>query len=508
MSSEVSPDLPTRDATSLRDLMLIREAHRSTLQARPGYLGSAVGFKYSESNRRLTEGSPGGSCRFIPAILLFVDRKLGPDSGASLLATELTAQGIRCATDVVVGRPPVQANHLPDLSPESSRLRTVLREAGQGAFPGMPLSSTEGLGAVTCLVRSRQDPAVVGLLTAEHVAGRPGTVIERPLPRAARLGRTRHAIRERSASDHLGEPILSEGAFRLDAAFVQLSPGLPWEQGIDPISFAGDPPRLDLGSFDLLGEDVESVGPVRGLQRGQVVGFAYEWGIGHPRQFTDWLIVGEDGAVFAEPGDSGKLVVRSADRRPVALLWGGRPWIHSQSGHQETWCYASHLHSILEQLDLQIISPDSTTESFSPPLLPSTMSSPASLPASGLAGPDTLNLRYSGATNDVEVHYDGRLVIHSIKGENGAVRYLVSLFGGPCLIHTQRAQNVFVAAGRVVKQTALEAEPTDHKDNGRFEVPASSSCWLNAVEGFCQLLLTPVADPAFGGRDKERPILR
>lgn len=497
-----------RNAANLRDLLLIREAHRSLLQARPGYLGSAVGFKYSESHRRLTEGPPGGSCRFIPAILLFVDRKLDLDSGASLLAEELTAQGIRCATDVVVGRPPVQADALPDLSPESNRLKAMLREQGQGAFPGMPLSSTEGRGAVTCLVRSRPDPTVIGLLTAEHVAGDPGTLIERPLPRSTRLGRTQRGVRVRSAAEHLGEPHLCEGSFRLDAAFVRLSPGLPLQNEVRPISFSGDPPALDLGSFDLLGEDVESVGPVRGWQRGQVVGFAYEWGGDPSRQFTDWLIVGESGAVFAEPGDSGKLVVRSGDRRPVALLWGGRPWIHSQSGHQETWCYASQLHSILEHLDLQIICPDSTAESSTPPLLPSTMNSPASLPASGLAGPDTLNLRYSGAMNDVEVHYDGRLVIHSIKGENGAVRYLVSLFGGPCLIHTQRAQNVFVAAGRVVKQTALEAEPTDHKDNGRFEVPASSSCWLNAVEGFCQLLLTPVADPAFGGRDKERPILR
>lgn len=504
----MSQDLPARDAESLRELLLIREAHRSTLQARPGYLGSAVGFKYSESQRRLTECTRSGSCRFIPAILLFVDRKLGPDSGASLLPAELCADGLRCATDVVVGRPPVQAGDLPALSPESSQLRMRLREEGQGAFSGMPLGSTEGLGAATCLVRSRQDATVVGLLTAEHVAGRPGTVIERPLPRAARLGRTLKGIRERSAVDHLGEPLLTEGAFRLDAAVVRLFPGLPWEGGPRLIPFAGEPPKLDLGSFDLLGQDVESVGPIRGLQRGQVVGFAYEWGVGLPRQFTDWLIVGEDGTVFAEPGDSGKLVVRSADRRPVALLWGGRPWIHSQSGHQETWCYASHLHSILEHLELQIICPESTDEQFPPPLLPSIMNSPASLPTSGLAGPDTLNLRYSGAMNDVEVHYDGRLVIHSIKGDNGAVRYLISLFGGPCLIHTQRAQNVFVAAGRVVKQTALESEPTDHKDNARFELPASSSCWLNAVEGFCQLLLTPVADPGFGGRDKERPILR
>jgi hypothetical protein len=369
MPRTVRPDLPTRDAESLRDLLLIREAHRPTLQARPGYLGSAVGFKYSESRRQLTEAPAGGSRRFIPAILLFVDRKLGPDSGSSWLPPELMAQGIRCATDVVVGRPPVQPSRLPDLSPESNHLRTVLREQGRGAFPGMPLSSTEGQGAATCLVRSRHDSSLVGLLTAEHVAGRPGTVLERSLPRSTRVGRTRTGIREHPAADHLGEPLLSEGTFRLDAAFVELFPELPRNPGINPISFTGDPPPLNLGSFDLLGEDVESVGPVRGLQRGQVVGFAYEWGLGQPRQFTDWLIVGQGGAVFAEPGDSGKLVVRSSDRRPVALLWGGRPWTHTQSGHQETWCYASHLRSILDQLDLQIIFPELTDKPSKPPLL-------------------------------------------------------------------------------------------------------------------------------------------
>jgi len=132
----------------------------------------------------------------------------------------------------------------------------------------------------------------------------------------------------------------------------------------------------------------------------------------------------------------------------------------------------------------------------------------SSLPPIRPASQDTLNLRYLGEMNDVEVHYDGRLVIHSIRGDNGAVRYLVSLFGGPCVLNAQRAQDVFVANGRCVVQAGDPQQTSDYKADDHFSLPASSQCWVNAVEGFCQLLLTPVGDPGFGGRDREQPILR
>jgi|GEM_PF-2457809 len=499
-----------REANSLRDLLKVREANRARLSQRPGYLGSAVGFKYSETKRALQERDTPGDSRFVPAIILFVDRKLPTVDPSDLLPAQLGTEGVFCATDVVVGRP-TQAGYNPTpLDSENGRLRQWLHEEGRGVFGGMPLSSHVGLGAAACMVYLRRDPTITGILTADHVAGLPGTVIERPVPRSTRLGVTETGVREVAAKRHLKGVDWEDAVFRLDAAFIRLAPGIASQAGIVGLQCQGEPSPLDLDTFDLLGVTVESVGPIRAWQRGQVVGFGYEWNLGSHRELTDWLIVGADGGIFAEPGDSGKLVVRADNQAPVALLWGGRPLRHSGSGHQESWCYASHLHSVLENLGVSLIPSNNDTPQRPPPknLPPAMNPTDSSLPTSGLASPDSLNLRYLGAMNDVEVHYDGRLVIHSIKGENGAVRYLVSLFGGPCVLHTQRAQRVTVAAGRVVKQAEGDSAPTDHKDNARFELAASSQCWFNAVEGFCQLLLTPVPDPGFGGRDKERPILQ
>ena len=76
--------------------------------------------------------------------------------------------------------------------------------------------------------------------------------------------------------------------------------------------------------MDIIGKKVISVGRTRGVQRGTIVAYAYEFQDEVYSIYTDLLIIGEDGKAFSDKGDSGKVIVTDDDDHcPVALLWGG-----------------------------------------------------------------------------------------------------------------------------------------------------------------------------------------
>ena len=73
-----------------------------------------------------------------------------------------------------------------------------------------------------------------------------------------------------------------------------------------------------------IGRRVVSIGRTRGITRGTIMAFGYEWYDEEESIYTDYLILGEGGQIFSDHGDSGKLIVTDdANRNAVALLWGG-----------------------------------------------------------------------------------------------------------------------------------------------------------------------------------------
>ena len=108
--------------------------------------------------------------------------------------------------------------------------------------------------------------------------------------------------------------------------------------------------------MDIIGQKVVGVGRTRGVQRGHIIAYAYEFHDDDFSIYTDLLIIGEDGKAFSDKGDSGKIIVTDDDEhRPVALLWGG--WQERlRHGHeQENWTYAIDLGKVLDRLDVELL---------------------------------------------------------------------------------------------------------------------------------------------------------
>ena len=108
--------------------------------------------------------------------------------------------------------------------------------------------------------------------------------------------------------------------------------------------------------MDVIGQKVVGVGRTRGVQRGTVVAYSYEWNDGAESVYTDLLIIGEEGRAFSDKGDSGKIIVTDDDqRRPVALLWGGWQERLRHGREQENWTYAIDLGKVFDRLHLELL---------------------------------------------------------------------------------------------------------------------------------------------------------
>lgn len=367
-------------ATTLGQLLRIRDHHQGFLQGLPGGMGSALGL--AEDGR--------------PCIMVFVENKVAPKwvSPASLVPRELsTPNGVSCPVSVIegtsapdialMGRTPdgrdvrlsmAQLRDEVPLDAARHQLRSHLRGWSPRLFPGSQVASAgpgAGLreGTLTCLVRHRQRGRL-GLLTNEHVAGAPGTLLHHPTPHGRVIGTTYASIDAVTDESRFPGHVDQPGTYySVDAAFVDLHDDLgpddldarlPYlrDDGTVELRRLAEPFTLALDGMEPVGRSVVSVGRSRSFQRGRVAGVAYCWVSEHGRQiFTDYLVVGEAGASFSAPGDSGKLIViEDGDRLvPMALLWGGWQGELYLPSPQSKWSYATDLHTALELLGAELV---------------------------------------------------------------------------------------------------------------------------------------------------------
>lgn len=353
-------------ARNLRDLLAIRDAHHAALVGRPGFLGSAVGYKFSESTGQLTEenGAP------IPAVLLFVEEKLTPRTlqrrKEEPLPSHLTGpRGMSCATDVVTGRRPSGQPNTAHLSAENRALCRELDEGDLGGIiGGMPIARSGIEGSAACVVRHRST-GKLGLLTNAHVAAFPGTRLLRPSPRLQSLGTTTFSRQVAQKAKRKGAQPLQLST-RIDAALVELDSraaalALPGVYRLGPLE-ESHVLAPDEG-FEPLGREVISIGHNSGRQRGRLLACAYRW-LPDPATPTrveeaDYLILGEGREPFAVAGDSGKLILMidpqdSQRLTPVALLWGGQRQQFWRAQAQDSWCYATAIGSALDAVNAEI----------------------------------------------------------------------------------------------------------------------------------------------------------
>lgn len=340
-------------AKSLADLLQIRAANATLIDQFTGHLGTALGFKYID-----------GQATEIPAVIIFVPRKLNeallPPS--QLIPKELQGpNGLTCPTDVMVGKKAINEPPPPPLSPENQRRVNDLQSGRIGLIGGIQLGFFERnsgfVGTAACKVRHKST-GKVGFLTNQHVGGPPGRPMYHPEPGQVRIGFTR-ASWEMDPDDIYFNGLIDEenAYYRIDCAFVELSEQAAAisQSGLYEIGPIQPPAKLDLNTMGPIGMEVTSIGRTRGLEEGRVIAFGYEWYDNEESIYTDYLIIGNDGQVFSDHGDSGKLIVSKENSRALALLWGG--WFESlRQGHgQENWTYAIDINKVLGKLELEIL---------------------------------------------------------------------------------------------------------------------------------------------------------
>jgi hypothetical protein len=360
------------DTLTLRDLLRIRRKYARWLRSLPGYLGSAVGYKYLEDSDTFARDKQG---RFKPAVLVFVEKKIEDQKAliksGHLIPPRLDGPGkLSCATDVVQGTLPTATPTTPALTGAARALQRELHEAPLPIVGGIPLTSGVGTGTAACVVRSTagENLGQLGVLTNWHVAGLVGNRILRPLPRLQPIGTTTRVVftAPKRTPDPDDLESFTTADHRVDAGFIALPNGAATRvaAGVHGLGRLGEPHVVNLDSMDLIGRNVISVGQTLGRRRGRIAAYGYEWqpDLDDRAQYaTDYLILGERDEAFAAPGDSGKLVVTDDNERiPVALLWGGQRHGFWNAHAQETWSYASALGIVLRELQVELLSNGST----------------------------------------------------------------------------------------------------------------------------------------------------
>lgn len=357
------PDItkdPEKEAQSLNDLLKIREANRDKIEAINGNLGTALGFKWTNNNR--TDH---------PCVIIFVPQKAAPELVPDdEKAPEILEgpDGKWCLTDVVSGGKVGSLGEfdpLPPLSPENEMIIDELKSGRVGLIGGIQIAfygdgnrNNTYVGTAGVAVKHNETNRV-GFLTNQHVADAPGRRIFHPWHDRFPIGTTA-GTREYEPDEEWYENVIDEpdSYVRSDCGFVAVDERLSHlvMPGLHAIGTTGPLLRIDPDTMDIIGTRVISIGRTRGIQRGTIAAYAYEFQDEYHSLYTDLLIIGEDGKAFAHGGDSGKMIVTDdEEHRPVGLLWG-RWQERLRHGHeQEIWCYAIDLGKVMDRLKLTLL---------------------------------------------------------------------------------------------------------------------------------------------------------
>lgn len=352
------PKPTDKEAQSLNDLMHIRADNRKMIEAVNGNLGTALGFKWTNNQ------NTGHPC-----IIIFVPQKTLPDlvPEAEKVPEYLEARdGTWCFTDVVTGgkaKDLQDIDPLPPLSAENKRIVQELKSGRVGLVGGIQLAffsnGTEPYVGTAGIAVQDTEAKQVGFLTNQHVAETRGRRMYHPVHRNFPIGTTSRVAEYAYDEEWYNNVIDEENSYvRCDCGFVVVDKHLAGKviPGLHAIGRTGPLLPINPETMDIIGQKVISIGRTRGIQRGTVAAYAYEWHDEADSYYTDLLIIGEEGNAFSWKGDSGKVIVTDDDRHlPVALLWGGWQERLRHGKEQEMWSYAVDLGKVLELLGLTLM---------------------------------------------------------------------------------------------------------------------------------------------------------
>ena len=336
-----------REAESLRELMIVRHNNLDRIEAVNQNLGSALGWKHTNGVRTRH-----------PAVIVFVPDKLQEAvvPPVQRVPTELetrldNGEVIFCKTDVVRGGKAASEKETPPLTADNQTIVEELRKGRIGLIGGIQLGGFDPsigpyVGSAGCAVRDKQGR--IGLLTSQYVAGNPGRLIYHPRPGQHSIGFSDRSMEYLFDETHFGGVVDEANALvRVDCAMVRLNPVAAElvRHGLHELGELGEVLPIDMDSMDIIGTEVTSIGRTRGIQKGVIAAYAYQFTDDERLSiYTDLLIIGSSpGDTFSDKGDSGKLIVTQNGLRPVALLRGGWQERLREAYEQENWTYAVEL---------------------------------------------------------------------------------------------------------------------------------------------------------------------
>jgi hypothetical protein len=354
-----------KEARSLNDLMRIRAANRMAIEKINGNLGTALGYKWAMKKNTKH-----------PCIIIFVSEKKSPEAVSQEEAAPkilMSNDGTWCLTDVVPGGEVLKKDFkkLPVLSPENKKIVNELQAAKIGLIGGIKLAyhidhaknmECKDCGTAGIAVKSKNGE--IGFLTNKHVVGEEKRDFYHPDVSSSKI-----AVFENSKSLDVDDidfaswygGILDEpkGKVIPDYAFLKiLESKIPEvKAGLHRIGKVGPLKRIDPNTMDIIGQNVISIGCKRGIQRGYVAAYSYEYHDSdeYDNFYTDLIIIGKSGSAFSDKGDSGKIIVTDDDlHSPIGLHTGGWQGRFHKDMEIEKWGYALDLGKVLDRLDLEI----------------------------------------------------------------------------------------------------------------------------------------------------------
>jgi len=353
LSTQKGPDSkPTegQEASSLADLMQIRAANRQTIEKINGNMGSALGFKWQNGNPTKH-----------PAVLIFVPEKILPSlvpQGEMIPDVLRGLDGTWCYTDVVPRSKTewIDPASLPPLLPENEKLVKDLNSGHLGLIGGVRIHGEEtGTAGIAIKFKETGD---IGLLTNRHIAGKEGTKIAFSKEGLAFIGTCEQTLATipfeswyANIKDEAGSVVAC------DCASIKIIDEVKplIKTGLYAIGQVGHVLEIDLYSMGIIGRKIISVGRTRGIQKGSIIAYSYEWLDDENRNsYADFLIRSEEAVGYY--GDSGKLIVTDdKDHSAVGLFWGVEKTQLMKNENQRIWGYATELSKAFEILNLEIL---------------------------------------------------------------------------------------------------------------------------------------------------------
>jgi hypothetical protein len=346
-------------AKNLRDLMLIRGHNRKIINRFSDEQGTALGFR-TKKGKRTSE----------PAVIIFVQRKINEKwlPKHKRIPKKLMGPGsLECPLDVVEVAFPEFQNEEPDNFDEiSMRLRGNDSKINIGAQltasrPAYvdPYEFFETRGTLAGLVKDRTNNNF-GFLTNAHVALNDAEIFF-PDFGTTSLGFMERAVMQTPIENYFGTQFKEKDTYiKVDAAFVKIkNPKITHMDLSTKILTSGSlgPVKdISLNNMDIIGTEVCRIGRTTGIRHGIIWAFGFEsMDFENETEYTDLMIVGNQGKPFSAPGDSGSLIFTKEGLNPIGLLWGGLQARRRKGSGIEDWTYGAGLKRVLDVLQLEFL---------------------------------------------------------------------------------------------------------------------------------------------------------